>query len=170
MPTTMEIGKDVFIQQRLGPTVLAKALALEASDPTIAAFRFMLDNAPMTVILDNPYTIGGVQMLAQKGIITADEATAVLAPLEVPDPPPPTPEPAPDTSGWSTRVVRSIPLGAQLETQVQFICATDDSLSFIHSFVHVDTDSLKQQVLARIVAAMNPPKPVPPGTVLDLTS
>jgi len=165
---TTDISKDEFIQQRLGPTVLASALALEASDPQVAAFRFMLDNALPVVSLVNPYTVGGVQMLVSKGIITSDDATRILAPVELPDPIVPIPEPAPDYSGWSVSVGGSAVVGAQVETQVRFTCAADETQSFSQSFLHRDDTDLLPAVRSRVLAAKNPPSALASGAPLVL--
>jgi hypothetical protein len=161
-----DIAKDVFIQQRLGPAVLAAALALEASDPNIATFRFMLDNARDVISLANPSTVGGINYLVYKGILTQADATRILAPVEIPDAPVEVPPVAPDLSGWSLTVGHSTVSGTQIETQVRFTCDADDARSFSQSFVHADEADLVAQATQRLIAAKNPPTPLLHGAVL----
>lgn len=74
-----QVGKVSFLRDRLGFTALANALAFEASDPKIAAFRMMLDNADV-IHLDDPTTINGLRYLQSKGVLTDADVTRILTP------------------------------------------------------------------------------------------
>lgn len=75
------VGKLEFLRDRLGLDVLARALARESSDPIIAAFRMMIDNAD-SITLTDPVTVAGVDHLASIGIVTPADRARIFAGVE----------------------------------------------------------------------------------------
>lgn len=75
------VSKLAFLRDRLGLPALAATLAKEATDPQIAAFRMLIDNADV-IHLDDPSTMLGVGYLETLGILQADDVARILAPVE----------------------------------------------------------------------------------------
>lgn len=71
------IDKSEFLR-RLTLTTLAQALALEGTDPQIAALRMWIDNVSK-IDLDTPEVQLGIGYLQQLGLVTAQHAADILA-------------------------------------------------------------------------------------------